>query len=72
MDYIKVKDKDNLVRDSYSNGIVNTDYNSYNKYLSAYENRISSQNKLNEFEKDMIQLRNDIEEIKTLLRNLSK
>ena len=72
MDYIKVKDKNYLVRDTDSNGIVNTDFDSYENYVFTYKNRMSSEKKLKEFEEDMNHLKNDIEEIKSLLRNLSK
>ena len=72
MDYIKVKDKNYLVRDTDSNGIVNTDFDSYENYVFTYKNRMSSEKKLKEFEEDMNHLKNDIEEIKTLLKDLLK
>lgn len=71
MDYIKVKDKDYLVRDSYSNGIVNTDEESYNAYIQNYKKKYFESQKLKTLEKDINVIKNDLDEIKHLLRSLS-
>lgn len=68
--YIPVKGKDNLLRDSYSNGIVNNDIQAYKSYIESYKQKISELNKINSLEKDMNTIKDDINEIKDLLKSL--
>jgi flagellar biosynthesis chaperone FliJ len=70
MDYIKVKDKVNLVRDSYSNGIVNTDYKAYSQYINTYSQKLNENKKIESMRKDIDNIQSDLSEIKDLLRNL--
>jgi hypothetical protein len=70
MKYLKVKDNANLVRELKSNAIVNTDNEEYQNYLKQREMKSKNDVKINDLEKTVIDLKNDIEEIKTLLRNL--
>lgn len=72
MEYIKVKDKDHLERDSYSNAIVNTDIDSYNAYVQSYKKAYIESQKIKNLESDVNEIKNDLSEIKELLRNLSK
>lgn len=72
MEYIKVKDKNNLVRDTYSNGIVNTDYENYKKYVDSYKRKVEESNRIQKLESEIDNIRTDLNEIKDLLRNLSK
>jgi len=72
MEYIKVKDKNNLVRDSFSNGIVNTDYENYKKYVDSYKRKVEESNRIQKLESEIDNIRTDLNEIKDLLRNLSK
>ena len=37
MDYIKVKDKDYLLRDTFSNGIISNDDQGYQAYAENYK-----------------------------------
>ncbi len=71
MEYIKVKDKDHLVRDSYSNGIVNVDSESYNAYIQSYKKAYIESQKIKNLENDVNEIKNDLNEIKLLLRSLS-
>jgi hypothetical protein len=71
MEYIKVKDKDHLVRDSYSNGIVNTDIDSYNAYINNYKKTYAESQKIKNLENDMNKIKDDLTEIKNLLRNFT-
>lgn len=71
MEYIKVKDKDNLVRDTYSNGIINTDYENYKKYVDSYKRKIKETSKIQKLEDEIGSIKNDLNEIKNLLRNIS-
>jgi hypothetical protein len=72
MEYIKVKDKDNLLRDINSNGIVNTDEESYTIYCENYRRRLNSIKRVEILEKQVDVIKDDISEIKNLLLNLVK
>jgi hypothetical protein len=69
-EYIKVKDKNNLLRDVNSNGIVNDDFESYNAYVQNYKKAYEQNNRLKTLENDVSGLRDDLSEIKILLRSL--
>jgi hypothetical protein len=60
---IRVKGHQNLYRDENSGAIVNCDSLAYNQYLNIVNNRESQKKEL-----DMI--KQDIDEIKSLLREL--
>ena len=68
MDYIKVKDKDNLVRDTYSNGIINTDYENYRKYVDSYNQKMSETQKIKDLQTEVSSIKEDLTEIKDLLK----
>jgi hypothetical protein len=67
MDYIKVKDKDNLYRDTLSNGIVNADEESYRNYVEAYKRQLNSVKKVDSLQNQIDEIKNDVSEIKNLL-----
>ena len=60
---IRVKGYANLYRDENSGAIVNCDSAAYNQYLNIINNRESQRKELDE-------MKQDINEIKTLLRKL--
>ena len=60
---IPVEGEKNLYRDEKSGAIVNCDSVSYNQYLNTIYNRESQR-------KELDKMRQDIDEIKTLLREL--
>ena len=70
MSYIKVKDNENLVRDSKSNCIINTNKSEYDEYLARRKSKQSEKNKVENLERDLSTLRNELDEIKNLLRSL--
>ena len=70
MDYIKVKDNEHLVRNSESNCIVNTNKAEYEEYLTHRKLKKSEKNKVDSLEKDISTLKNELGEIKDLLRSL--
>jgi hypothetical protein len=72
MTYIKVANKENLYRDSYSNGIVNGDFNEYKNYVSEYKNKIENQKRLENLENDVKSLKDCVFEIKTMLNQIIK
>lgn len=71
MEYTKVKDKNHLYRDDYSNGIVNTDSEGYNNYIKEYMNRYNQIKKIQNLEDEVKSIHDDLQEIKNLLRSLA-
>ena len=66
--YLQVEERDNLVRDTVSNAILNTDLEGLNAYRTQ-------KRKFNEIEKikcDVDDIKCDIQEIKNMIRALSK
>jgi len=70
MSYIKVKDNENLVRDSKSNCIINTNKSEYDEYLARRKSKQNEKNKVENLERDLSTLRSELDEIKNLLRSL--
>ena len=70
MDYVKVKDHDHLIRNTKSNCIINTNKAQYEEYLTRRKLKKSEKNKVENIERDISTLRNEITEIKDLLRSL--
>jgi len=70
MSYIKVKNNNHLVRDTESNCIINTNKFEYEQYLARKQQKQSEVNKVDNLERDVSTLRNEITEIKDMLRSL--
>lgn len=70
MTYIKVKDKNHLERDQFSKAIVNTDYENYQKYVDNYKQVYTEKQRILKLEADMTSVKDDLLEIKQLLRGL--
>ena len=70
MGYIKVKDNENFVRDSKSNCIINRNKSEYDEYLARRKSKQSEKNKVENLEKDMDTLKNELSEIKSLLKEI--
>jgi hypothetical protein len=70
MDYVKVKDHDHLMRNTQSNCIVNTNKAEYEEYLTRRKLKKSENNNVDNLERDISTLRNEITEIKDMLRSL--
>jgi len=68
---MKVKGHSNLIRDENSNAILNTDSTEYNNYLSLRSKRKQGSERIDNMENDLKSLKDDINEIKTLLKALS-
>ena len=71
MEYIKVEGHDNLVRDPLTNSIINTNNSDYLEYISRKKSKSDDNKKLSSLEEDVSNLKNDINEIKLLLRRLA-
>ena len=70
MEYAKVEGHVNLVRDRSTKAILNTDMNEYNNYIALRDSKKTYEEKMNCIENDLLDLKNDIGEIKNLLRGL--
>jgi hypothetical protein len=62
-DLISVEGHPNLFRDQKTGAIVNYDNSSYNQYLSSVSNRMNTK-------KEIENLKNEVSEIKSLLKEL--
>jgi hypothetical protein len=71
MDYVKVKGHDYLIRDPKTNSIINTNMSEYNEYLSRRDSKLKENQKIQNLERDLDSIRDDLDEIKFLLRNLT-
>ena len=68
---MKVEGHPNLIRDENSNAIVNTDSSEYTNYLSLRARKKHGGDRIDNMENDLKSLKDDINEIKTLLKALS-
>jgi len=68
---MKVEGHPNLIRDENSNAILNINSSEYNNYLSLRAQRKQGTNRIDNMENDLKDLKDDINEIKSLLRALS-
>ena len=68
---MKVEGHNNLIRDENSNAILNTDFSEYNNYISLRAKRRQGSERIDNMENDLKSLKDDINEIKSLLRALS-
>ena len=71
MNYIRVKGHDHLIMDPKTNSIINTNMSEYKEYLSRRDSKLEENQKIQNLEKDLDSIRNDLDEIKFLLRNLT-
>ena len=67
----KVDGHDGLVRDENSNAILNTNLSEYDNYIRRRAQRKQGTDRIDNMEDDLKSLKDDINEIKTLLRALS-
>ena len=67
MEFVQVKDHENLVRDPSSNGIINTNKSDYDEYIARREAANKEKEKSSNMEEDLANLKGEINEIKSLL-----
>lgn len=66
--YQKIEGYTNLLRDTNSNAIINTDFNEYQKYITMKQKKKSEVEIL---KTEIDELKNDINEIKNLLKEIA-
>ena len=70
MSYLKVEGHGELYRDSTTNSIVNRNTSDYNRYMSQKKIKNEETEKVDTMEQDLTNLKNEINEIKSLLKEL--
>ena len=68
---MKVEGHNHLTRDENSNAIVNTNSFEYDNYIRRRAQRKQGSDRIDTMENDLKSLKDDINEIKTLLKALS-
>lgn len=66
----RVKNNADLIRDPHNNSILNTNKLEHQKYLTRRNARNESNKKVESIEQDVANIKNDIDEIKFLLKKL--
>lgn len=65
-----MKGHDNLLRDPKTNSIINTNMSEYNGYISRRDSKLKETEKVQNLESDVANMKEDLNEIKFLLRRL--
>ena len=68
--YLKVESEESLVRDVDSNAIVNQNKNEFDKFIELSQRKYEEKRKFDDMRSDLNSLKQDMDEIKTLLRNI--
>jgi 2',3'-cyclic-nucleotide 2'-phosphodiesterase (5'-nucleotidase family) len=72
MEYAKVEGHSHLLRDSKTNSIINTNMIEYQEYLNRRSIKTDENQKVQTIEEEVYNIKNDISEIKSLLKELLK
>ena len=68
--YVKVKSDISLVRDIDSNAIISKNQGEFDKFIKLSEKKYADKKKFDNMRSDLDSLKQDMDEIKTLLRNI--
>ena len=71
MNLIPVEGEKDLFRDPKTNAIINTNQSDYLTYINSRKIRQNEKNKIDILEKDVNSIKNDLNEIKSLLRSIA-
>ena len=69
-DFIPVEGNTDLVRDPHTDQIINTNVSAYQQYINRREQRKREKEKSLNVEEDIANLKNELGEIKSLLKEL--
>ena len=69
-EFIKVKDHQNLMRDTLSNGILNDNQSEYDEYIARRDAANKAKDSELTMKEDLDNLKGEINEIKSLLKEL--
>lgn len=70
MNYLKVEGHTHLYRDPKTNSIVNRNMSEYQEYVSRKNIKSEENQKIQNLESDVANMKDDLNEIKSLLRSL--
>ena len=70
MNYTKVEGYSHLLRDQNTNSIINTNMSEYQEYIARRNVKNEENQKVQNMEEELANIKSDIDEIKTLLRSL--
>lgn len=70
MTFLKVKDKDGLVRDTSSGAIINTNVSEYQNYMKKRKAETAIKEQVDKNSEEIQSMKSDITEIKQLLISL--
>lgn len=70
MNYLKVEGQNNLLRDPKTNSIINSNMSEYQHYIKRRELKNEENQKVQNLEEDVASMKEDLGEIKSLLRSL--
>jgi len=70
MKNLKVKGHEHLIRNTETNAIINTNKSEYDEYLSRRNSTLKEKEKIHNLESDVANMKDDLNEIKSLLRSL--
>lgn len=71
MDYLKVEGYSHLYRDPKTNSIINRNMSEYQEYVSRKNIKNEENQKIQNLEVDIANMKDDLNEIKSLLRSLA-
>jgi len=71
MNLVPVEGENHLYRDANTNAIVNTNQSEHAMYISRRKIHESDRDKINRIEGEVTSIKNDLGEIKELLKNLT-
>lgn len=70
MDYLKVEGHSHLIRDKNTNSIINNNMSEYQEYIMRKSAKNEENQKIQNLESNLANMKGDIDEIKSLLREL--
>ena len=70
--FVKVEGHTSLVRDTYSNGIINTNVSEYEFYMNRVKSREKQGEQIRNAVKEINTLKAELREIKNLLKEIVK
>ena len=68
--YLKVESDHGLLRDISNNAIVNNNFNEYEQFLQVSKLKHNEKKEIADLKSDVDSMKNDLEEIKSLLKSL--
>jgi|TARA_R100000005_G_C4980937_1_gene190729 hypothetical protein len=71
MNKLKVEGHPDLVRDTKSSAVINNSRRDYEEYMEQYRARKRSNDRIDNMESDMNSIKNELDEIKSLLIKLT-